>query len=127
MLRSRRHGLKGVFSWAWRRHCGPVRPHKRPAVEDLDPGNLPSGTWNPLTNLAPAGIGTMMLLSDGTVMAQEGGSQKWDKLTPNALGSYVKGTWSALAPMSTPRLYYGSEILPPGRIFLLGGESFRST
>src|SRR5206468_3049091 len=37
-------------------------------------------------------------------------------------GSYVNGAWSALAPMSTGRLYFGSRILQDGRLFVLGGE-----
>lgn len=118
-----RRGLKRILSWlnitAKRRTSS---PHHRIALEELEPRLVPAGTWTQLTNLAPAGIGTMMLLSDGTVMAQEGGTEKWDKLTPNAFGSYVNGTWSSLAPMSTQRLYYGSNILPDGRVFLVGGE-----
>jgi len=114
--------LKRIFSYFSTPKRRPPRPHQPIALEELEPRNLPAGTWTPLTNLAPAGIGTMMLLSDGTVMAQEGGSEKWDKLTPDAVGSYVNGTWSNLASMSTQRLYYGSNILPDGRVFLVGGE-----
>jgi hypothetical protein len=80
-------------------------------------------TWTSLTNVAPDGIGTMMLLSDGTVMAQGGGtSNKWYRLTPNSSGSYGAGTWSNLASMGLPRLYFGSNVLTDGRVFVVGGE-----
>src|SRR4029078_3435924 len=98
-----------------------------PALEDPPPGppdgdTPPPATWSTATN-APTQIGTMMLSSDGTVMAQGSGvSNTWFKLTPDASGSYVNGTWSPLASMGTQRLYYGSNVLPSGKVFLVGGE-----
>jgi trimeric autotransporter adhesin len=82
------------------------------------------GFWTKLTNLAPGGLGTMLLLTDGSVMAQQGASQNWMRLTPDAQGSYVNGAWNKtpIAPMSTPRLYFGSNVLPSGKVFVLGGE-----
>src|SRR5205823_2266186 len=75
------------------------------------------------SNGAPDAIGTMMLLSDGTVMAQGSGVTKsWFKLTPDTSGSYTNGTWSSLADMSLERLYFGSNVLPSGKVFVLGGE-----
>jgi hypothetical protein len=92
------------------------------AIESLECRRMLAG-WTPLTNLAPAGVGTMLLMTDGTVMAQAGGiSAQWMRLTPNASGSYVNGTWSSMASMSISRLYFASNILPDGRLFLLGGE-----
>src|ERR1041385_5512943 len=63
------------------------------------------GSWTPVTNLVPDhnSAGTMMLLSDGTVMVQGGASASWYQLTPDSTGSYVNGTWSSLASMSTQR------------------------
>ena len=64
-----------------------------------------------------------MLLTDGTVFAQSGDdSQTWLKLTPDAHGSYVNGTWTTLAPMRIPRLYFASNVLQDGRVWVLGGE-----
>jgi hypothetical protein len=82
------------------------------------------GTWTPLTNLAPTpGTGTMMLLSDGRVMVQGGGvSSAWSALTPDGAGNYINGTWSTLSPMSLERLYVGSNVLPSGNVFVVGGE-----
>jgi hypothetical protein len=81
--------------------------------------------WTPLTNLAPNFPGTMILLSDGTVMVQNYSNpayQGWMRLTPDSKGSYINGTWSLLAPMSTPRLYFASQVLTNGNVWVLGGE-----
>ena len=86
---------------------------------------LPAGTWTPLGHAAPVNIGTMTLLSDGTVMASAAAgstSNVWYKLTPDASGSYVNGTWSQLASSNVQRLYTATEVLPDGRVFVLGGE-----
>jgi hypothetical protein len=65
----------------------------------------------------------MLLLTDGSVITQSGDDgQHWFKLTPDAHGSYVNGTWITLAPMSFPRLYFTTNVLQDGRVWLLGGE-----
>src|SRR5262249_18350987 len=96
----------------------------QPFAESLESRQLlAGGTWTSLTNRAPDGIGPMMLLSDGTVMAQGGDvSKSWYKLAPDSTGGYVNGTWSPLASMSTGRLYFASNVLQDGRVFLVGGE-----
>lgn len=92
-------------------------------TEKLEQRDLFAGVWTPLSNIAPDNIGTMMLLTDGTVMAQGGGVTKdWYKLTPDSAGNYHNGTWSQLASMSLERLYFGSNVLPDGRVYVLGGE-----
>jgi hypothetical protein len=85
---------------------------------------LLTGSWTLLANTAPGNLGTMMLLPDGTVMAQQAGtSNNWYSLAPQAFtGSYINGSWSARAPMSLQRLYYASNVLPNGKVFLVGGE-----
>ena len=62
-----------------------------------------AGVWTPLTNSNPAGgCGTMLLLTDGTVIVQGPGvTNTWSKLTPDSSGNYVKGAWSAIASMGT--------------------------
>ncbi len=86
------------------------------------------GTWRAVTQLAPDNIDTMLLLSDGTVMAASGqpndGSvgKAWYRLTPDSQGSYVNGHWSARAPMHDRRLYFASDVLLDGRVFVAGGE-----
>lgn len=83
------------------------------------------GIWVPLVNSAPDGISTMLLLSDGTVMAHAIGStprKTWYRLTPDIRGNYVTGTWSSLAFMHDTRAYYGSCVLRDGRVFVVGAE-----
>src|ERR1041385_673632 len=87
-----------------------------------------TGTWTAVATAAPhASGGGMLLLSDGTVLVKSssgGGSYGniYDRLTPNASGSYVNGTWSSIAPMISTRLYYSSQVLKDGRVYVAGGE-----
>lgn len=88
-----------------------------------------AGTWTVLTNTLPTygggGDNMEMLLPDGQVFVHGGGgnaSNIWDALTPNVAGSYMNGIWSALAPMNVDRLYFTSDVLPNGDVFVLGGE-----
>jgi len=87
------------------------------------------GTWTPLTNAAPHyNEGEMMLMTDGTVLAKtssggnDGYGNTWDKLTPDSHGSYVNGTWTTIAAMTNTRLYFSSQVLPDGRLYIAGGE-----
>jgi hypothetical protein len=80
-----------------------------------------AASWSTLAGTAPGGTGLMMLLTDGTVMVKTGNAA-WSRLSPSATGSYVDGTWSPLASMSTGRLYFASNVLTDGRVFVLGGE-----
>lgn len=96
------------------------------------PGALlpPAVSFTPLTRLAPdANGGIMLLLSDGTVMAKtfsgggDGIGNVWDRLTPDINGSYLNGTWSkTIAPMHSTRLYFSSQVLKDGRVYVAGGE-----
>ena len=91
-------------------------------------GRTMAGTWAPLVNTAPDNIDTMLLLSDGTVMAASGSPNSghignaWYRLTPDTNGSYLNGTWTTLAPMQYTRLYYSSQVLTNGRVIIAGGE-----
>ena len=81
-----------------------------------------AGTWTPLTNSAPSGPNVMLLLTDGSVMAQSGGGNAWFRLKPDIHGSYVNGTWTTLASMHDTRQYYSLQVLRDGRVFVAGGE-----
>ena len=85
-----------------------------------------AGTWTPLAHRPPGAVGVMILLSDGTVMAENADAidiyNAWYRLTPDAQGSYVNGTWTVLAPMKNTRLYFASAVLKDGRVFVAGGE-----
>jgi len=81
------------------------------------------GTWTPLAHNAPSSVDLMLLLSDGTVMVQQSGTSRgWYRLTPDIHGSYVNGIWSILSSMHDTRLYFSSQVLKDGRVFVAGGE-----
>jgi len=84
------------------------------------------GTWTQLNNPAPGNVALMLLLPDGTVMAAKqpsnGYGKAWFKLTPDIHGSYVNGTWTTLSSMQCSRLWYSSDVLRDGRVFVAGGE-----
>ncbi len=66
----------------------------------------------------------MLLLSDGSVLAQNGEGTNWYKLNPTN-GSYLNGNWAptnTINPMHYTRLYYSSAVLRDGRVFVAGGE-----
>ncbi len=97
----------------------------------LTSGAQAVGAWTFLANQAPEPINAMLLLTDGTVIGQgvftsgavEGnGDTHWFKLTPDASGSYVNGTWTQIASMNSPRTYYASTVMRDGRVFVSGGE-----
>jgi hypothetical protein len=91
---------------------------------------LASGqSWTALNNQPTFYAGTALLLTDGTVMVQQMtntgfGTGGWWRLTPDGFGSYVNGTWSPLAamPAGYGPLFYGSAVLPDGRVVVVGGE-----
>ncbi len=87
------------------------------------------GTWSPVIAPAPSSNGgVMLLLSDGTVITKtfsggaDGYGNVWDRLTPDSNGSYAKGTWTSIAPMHNTRLYFSSQVLKDGRVYVGGGE-----
>jgi hypothetical protein len=84
--------------------------------------SLLPGWWGQLANKPGFNTSTMLLLTDGSVMCQEEGGLRWKKLTPDANGSYVNGSWTDLAPMHHTRRYYASAVLRDGRVFVSGGE-----
>lgn len=87
------------------------------------------GTWTRLYNLAPDfNNGVMILMADGSVICHTtsggnlGDGTIWDRLTPDANGSYVNGTWSTIAAMNVERYSFSSCVLKDGRIYAAGGE-----
>ena len=88
-------------------------------------------SWQRTTNNPPLNVGTMLLLTDGTVIAHQEDDQNgdvaslhWYKLTPDINGSYVNGTWTQIADLPTGYgpLFFGSAVLPDGRVVVEGGE-----
>jgi len=94
------------------------------------------GTWTPLTNAAPnRNYGVMLLLPDGSVLVKTdtdshgfdcscpaNPGDTWNKLIPDSLGSYANGTWTTIAHMADTRIYFASQVMPDGRVYVVGGE-----
>ena len=66
------------------------------------------GTWSAVTTLAPnPNLGGMLVLSDGTILCKtsagttDGIGNTYNRLTPDASGSYANGTWTSIAAMHT--------------------------
>lgn len=82
--------------------------------------------WVPLVNQPNAnlGLGNPLLLTDGTVILHEACGAEWWRLTPDAFGNYVNGTWKQIAslPSGYAPLYFGSAVLADGRVMMAGGE-----
>ncbi len=93
--------------------------------------------FTPLTNQPPAFLTNCLLLTDGSLMCQEYFSNVWHRLTPNAFGSYLNGTWDTppIAPMPNGTdtnagctncpyqpLFFASQVLADGKVVVIGGE-----
>jgi len=80
-------------------------------------------TLTPLTNQPKDGIDTALLMTDGTVVAQDYlYPNHWWKLTPDINGSYVNGTWNRLANLPYAPYASASAVLADGRLLIEGGE-----
>ena len=86
-------------------------------------------TWTPLKHQPKFDVGSVFLMTDGTILGQDEGScgcgaGDWWKLTPDRKGSYVDGKWLQIASMPSgyAPLYYASEVLPNGQLIVQGGE-----
>jgi hypothetical protein len=112
----------------------PLPPKKDPihaaAALTSAASNASPSPWQLLNSQPPVldpincGPGNPLLLTDGTVMIQDAGCRDWWKLTPDQFGSYVNGTWTAVAstPADYSPLYHSSAVLADGRVIIEGGE-----
>lgn len=80
-----------------------------------------AGTWSALAHPPPNGLNNPLLLTDGSVMCGDGGNH-WYRLTPDSHGSYVNGTWTVLASSKYTRLFFSSQVLTNGNVYVAGGE-----
>jgi Galactose oxidase, central domain len=83
--------------------------------------------WFDMTQPVPNGdgVGVTLLLPNGDLLTHGGGggvSTTWYEVTPDSTGNYLNGTWTQVASMNVGRLYFGSDVLPNGNVFVLGGE-----
>jgi hypothetical protein len=121
-------GVHPATAHAFRPVIGPPVGRARPAASAPDLAPTAKSPWVALKHAPPFDPGTMLLASDGTVLVHSeppaGGTAAWYKLTPDATGSYVDGTWSKIASMpgGYDPLYFSSAILPDGRMLVEGGE-----
>jgi hypothetical protein len=85
-----------------------------------------SQAWVPLVNQPNPllGLGNPLLLTDGSVIFHEACGRSWFRLIPDEFGGYVNGTWKQIAslPAGYAPLYFGSAVLPDGRVMMAGGE-----
>src|SRR5882672_10461423 len=93
-------------------------------------------TVTDLDHAAPDSFSLAFLLTDGTVMVQGDAAANpgasvsaWYKLTPDAFGSYLHGTWSPLASLPPGYVPYAfaSAVLADGRVVIVGGEYNQGT
>src|SRR5579863_6826007 len=102
-----------------------TQSQSRAAVKRAASTSNVASPWTPLTNQSPSGpngIQLMIQSTDGSILVQAYDGQSWMKLTPDAKGSFINGTWSTLASEPVARLYFASQILTDGRLFVTGGE-----
>jgi hypothetical protein len=89
--------------------------------------------WSTVNNV-PASLDTMLLLTDGSVMAHGYQSSNWYRLIPKN-GSYANGNWKQTASMLSDSnltatmngptyapLFFGSAVLQDGTLIVYGGE-----
>jgi hypothetical protein len=94
------------------------------ALSSIAGSQEPASHWTKLVHQPTFNTDTALLLTDGTVMMHQFNSAAWWRLTPDIAGSYVDGTWSALASMQKGYrpLYFASAVLADGRVLVEGGE-----
>jgi Kelch motif len=80
--------------------------------------------WVRLRNRPHIAPGSMLLMTDGTVLVHDDNTPHWAALVPDAHGSYHRGRWHRVAslPSHYSPLYFASAVLPSGRVIVLGGE-----
>jgi hypothetical protein len=97
--------------------------------------------FTPLVNQPPAFLNSCVLLTNGDAMCQGFFSNTWHRLTPDAFGSYLNGTWDSppIAPMPNANdarigctncvyspLFFASQVLADGKVVIIGGEDLGS-
>jgi len=88
-----------------------------------------AGTWSSIANQPTFNAGTMLLLTDGSVLCHDEpnsgpvtGTRHWWRFVPDAHGDYSNGTWHQVADSPWAPLYFACLVLKDGRVFIAGGE-----
>jgi hypothetical protein len=86
-----------------------------------------AGKWTTIKNAPPTGVGHVMLLTDGSVLAINSDCNttgNWYRLVPDKTGSYLNGKWSAAGslPAGYNPTYFASQVVPSGAVVVMGGE-----
>ncbi len=101
-------------------------PPRRHVITAAQRERARKGGWEPVSGVPdfPNGPQTEMLMTDGTVLVFDYCSSTMYKLAPDSYGNYVDGTWSQSAslPSGYAPLYFGSAVLPDGKLIVNGGE-----
>jgi hypothetical protein len=87
----------------------------------ISPATQVGGAWTALVQAPPVGVNNCLLLSDGSVLSMNGNGQ-CARLTPDIHGSYINGTWTQLPSMNFSRLFFSTEMLTNGTVYVAGGE-----
>src|SRR5215469_10291516 len=80
-----------------------------------------AGTWTALANGPPVNVNEALVLSDGSILTDDGSGQ-CARLTPDIHGSYINGTWTQISSMNYSRLFFSTELLTNGTVYVAGGE-----
>ncbi|HWY30616.1 MAG TPA: hypothetical protein VNX46_07690 [Candidatus Acidoferrum sp.] len=80
------------------------------------------GFWTAVATQPSDGIGLIMLLPDGTVLA-EGSGANWWELAPDGNGHYVNGQWTQRLSSTWGHQTGSTEVLKDGNVFVAGGEN----
>jgi hypothetical protein len=116
----------------------PFRVGTTPPLVQVGPTTAPEivppagATWTKAKTAPPVSVGSMLLLTDGRVLVHSepncnhcvGNYNNWYTLTPAKTGSYINGTWKQVAslPSGYDPLFFGSAVLPDGKVVVQGGE-----
>ena len=83
------------------------------------PPNVTSGAFS---------ADTMLLLTDGTVLAHNANQAEWLRFTPDPKNGYAGGSWTlpdgsnSESDMTNTRQFFGTGVLQDGRVYAIGGE-----
>jgi hypothetical protein len=85
------------------------------------PAPPPLSSWKQISTSTWPVDANWVVMVDGTVLGLASGGGVY-ALAPGADGTFEASSWTTLASMHDSRLYYGTQVLPDGRVMVVGGE-----